>query len=583
MKFPIPEIALTQHIAVLGKTGSGKTNTAKTIIEHVVDGGARVCILDPIKSDWWGLISSADGKRPGLPFHILGGPRGHVPVHAAAGKAIAELVAAGTLPHSIIDMADFAPGGQAKFFIDFAPTLMRRMRGVVYLVLEEAHLFAPKERSGMGDENMMIHWAKMLATAGRTKGIRLLVLSQRTQALHNAVLGSCDTLIAQRMTAPADQKPVKDWLKANVDNETRQRVESSLASLKTGSGWLCSGEARIFDLVQFPRASTFDNTATPTGDGDAVEVRTAAVDREKLRAIVGDAVAEAQASDPAELRKRIKELEKQLAAGGKRTDADIVEARRTGKRDGYQEGFEHATYQFKQYAISRLDEARELFVKRLEDQAALMSQPSLDARPDNPVRSANVTPPRRDVAETSPNRAAGAHAREIDGRASTDLPPVNQRVLNALADLEQMGSDNPDRELVAFMAGYSNVNSKGFANAIGALRTAGLIDYPRTGVIALTDAGREQAVPSPRPQSASELQERVIRMLGGASGRVLQPLIDAYPRSVPRPDVAEAAGYGNVNSKGFANAIGRLRTLGFIDYPDRGTIVAKPVLFLEGG
>ena len=39
--------------------------------------------------------------------------------------------------------------------------------------------------------------------------------------------------------------------------------------------------------------------------------------------------------------------------------------------------------------------------------------------------------------------------------------------------------------------------------------------------------------------------------------------------------------YPNLTSKGFANAMSRLRTLGFIDYPDRGTVRAQPVLFLE--
>lgn len=70
-----PAAALANHIAILGKTGSGKTSTAKLIVEQIVDDGDRVCILDPLKSDWWGLISSADGKTPGLPFQILGGPR----------------------------------------------------------------------------------------------------------------------------------------------------------------------------------------------------------------------------------------------------------------------------------------------------------------------------------------------------------------------------------------------------------------------------------------------------------------------------------------------------------------------------
>lgn len=187
MKFPTEILA--QHTALLGKTGSGKTSTAKLLIEQVTAADARVCILDSLKSDWWGLTSSADGKKPGLPFHILGGPRGHVPLHAQAGKAIGEIVGSGKLPLSIIDMADFDIGGPARFFIDFAQALFRSMRGVVYLVVEEAHIFAPKEKAGFGEEAKSTHWLNKLATGARSKGIRLIVCTQRTQALHNAVLG----------------------------------------------------------------------------------------------------------------------------------------------------------------------------------------------------------------------------------------------------------------------------------------------------------------------------------------------------------------------------------------------------------
>lgn len=73
----------------------------------------------------------------------------------------------------------------------------------------------------------------------------------------------------------------------------------------------------------------------------------------------------------------------------------------------------------------------------------------------------------------------------------------------------------------------------------------------------------------------------MIQLLGGVSARVLQPLIDAYPNALPREEVASAAGYGNLNSKAFVNCIGRLRSLGFLDYPSPGMVQATPILFLE--
>jgi DNA helicase HerA-like ATPase len=94
-------------VAILGKTGSGKTSTEKKLVEEFVDRGARVCVLDTVKSDWWDITSSADGKRPAYPFKILGGPRAHIEIGQNAGKAIGQLVAEGKLPLTIVDMAYF--------------------------------------------------------------------------------------------------------------------------------------------------------------------------------------------------------------------------------------------------------------------------------------------------------------------------------------------------------------------------------------------------------------------------------------------------------------------------------------------
>jgi hypothetical protein len=337
--FPIPDSALESHMAFVGKTGSGKTSSCKLAVEHVVERGFRVCVLDAVKSDWWGITSSADGQSPGLPFVIAGGPRGHVGLHSEAGALIGQLVGSGKLPLSILDMADFEAGGLQRFFVAFAEALMRSMRGVLYLVVEEAHEFAPKERAGLGQETLAIHWAKKLATAGRSKGIRLVMATQRVQALHNALLGSCETLVAHRLTAPADQEPILKWLKANTDRDVQAAVAGSLSSLQKGEAWVCSGEARMFERIAFPKFATWDNTATPMADDEETTVATAPVDHLALKAMIGDAADRAAADDPKALKAEIARLHSGLVQKGPFATPDQIEAARQAGHDmGYRAG-----------------------------------------------------------------------------------------------------------------------------------------------------------------------------------------------------------------------------------------------------
>ena len=50
----IPAAALLQHVAILGKTGSGKTYTAKGLVEGILDDKRRLAVVDPTGA-WWGL------------------------------------------------------------------------------------------------------------------------------------------------------------------------------------------------------------------------------------------------------------------------------------------------------------------------------------------------------------------------------------------------------------------------------------------------------------------------------------------------------------------------------------------------
>ena len=42
----IPEKCLQNHLAILGKAGSGKTVTAKGIAEGLLEAGQRLCAID---------------------------------------------------------------------------------------------------------------------------------------------------------------------------------------------------------------------------------------------------------------------------------------------------------------------------------------------------------------------------------------------------------------------------------------------------------------------------------------------------------------------------------------------------------
>ena len=106
------------------------------------------------------------------------------------------------------------------------------------------------------------------------------------------------------------------------------------------------------------------------------------------------------------------------------------------------------------------------------------------------------------------------------------------------------------------------MKSSSIDNALGAMRTAGLIN--RGNPIRITDDGIAMLGDNwePLPRGAG-LVEHWMSRLGKAERAVLQALLAAWPGAMDKGQIADATGY-SVKSSSLDNALGRLRTLQLI-------------------
>lgn len=602
MTFKIPAGVLAQHVIALGKTRSGKSSKMRVLVEQLLDAGEPVCIIDP-KGDWWGIKSSADGKHAGYPVVIFGGEHADVPLNEHAGAQVAELIATGNRP-CLIDLGGWMVGERTRFFIAFASTFFKLSRGKRHLVIDEVHNFAPQGRIQDIDAGKMLHWANRLASEGSGKGITLIAASQRPQKVHKDFVTSCETLIACRVIHKLDRDAIKDWIDGCADPAKGKEVLQQLATMQRPEAWIWSPEIEYGpERITFPMFKTYDSFKPQAADAGKLK-GWADVDLEDVKSKLATVVEEAKANDPATLKKKIAELERELR---KFPDAAVLQKLRDetaaapaidpaavdrAYKDGYDTGTMHASAKgFDQgYAaataaiagiVQGVVKAGDDFMVQLRAAAKSIAEVPKPAAPA--YTAAPVTRPRPSFTPVrtpvTTREKPGNNPARANGHDS--LTGVQKRILDALAEAEQLSAEAPDRSLVAILSGYTHIQSTGFVKALGALSSAGMITYPLGGRVALTDTGRASAVAPEVPATASELQERVSKLIGGAASKVLRPLIEANRKPMSRQELAEASGYGHIQSTGFVKTLGRLRTLGFIEYPSSGMVVAQPVLFLE--
>lgn len=564
---------------IVGQSGSGKTVTAKDEVRQLLEERRHVVVVDPT-GVWWGLRSNAAGDGPGFDIPIFGGRRGDVPIRPDQGEAIGRIILEQRVS-AIVDLSAIDNSRDWRMFmLTFVAELRRRVHGNFHLVIDEADEFAAErpvdDLAFALRENLVF-----IAKRGRVQGFVPTWITQRTPDIAKAVISQAQTIIAHQLMSPSDQKPIDDYLKGHANAAVRKEVIGSLAELTIGERWIYSPRLKVLERGMTPALTTFDSSRTPAAGEQLVVPRTLAeLDVSAIRAALAPTAApdgrgdgypdDAIPADPrAALEKgavvgsmlhdrdrRIAELEAQVGD----LQAELDELREVDQEcDRYQAGLE---------AIEQLVEA------------VRNGRPWTWLHRDNRVSGAESDKPSA-LEHSSPAPVAeGASLEKADSPIATprdapDLPPRRRRLLDAISWANAfLKKASVPRSIVAWIAETTAASST-FERDCGALRTAGLVDYPVAGELALTPAGKAIALKRHAPATREHLWRTISAKLPPRQVEIVEVLWGG--ETFARSDLAELAGTTPASST-FERDLGRLRTLGLIDYPSQGKVTLAELL-----
>lgn len=563
---------LDTHKAIIGTSGAGKSTTAREEVEQLLTDNRHVCIVDPT-GVWWGLRSAADGESPGFDIAVFGGDHGDVPISAGQGGIVGKIIAGGV--SAVVDVSEMSSADQRFFVLEMLAAIRKhRERGNFHLIVDEADEFAAqtsRDSIGFQCEEALVWTAKR----GRFFGYVLTIITQRTADMSWSVLSQCVTMVVHHLMAPQDIAVVDKYLKANADKETRLKVLSSIPNLQTGNRWIYSPKLKVLECGVTPLPRTFDSSATPAAGESVIEPKKLAeIDLGEIRELLAPPKPEpvdwSETINPGgELHDEINDLRERLRAA-------------ETERDAAQEDAHH----WRDVATNRkrrLDEIglicaqKEIAVEDLEEVVIQgYTGPVMEVVPGSPLAR---------IAETfEPSPSIGVREKpfkvDLGKPPLTDeqleIPPRWMEILDAIA-WGQILLKMPavDRSVIAWVAGKSP-KSSGFQNDLGAMRTRGLIDYPTKGAASLTEEGKKLANQPLQKPTKAQLFSLVKQRLEKRFGEILEALW-AAEGVVTRKELATHLGK-SANSSGFQNDLGKLRTLGLIDYPEPGSVVLGKLL-----
>lgn len=560
----LPLEAVTEKIAFLGGTGSGKTYAATKLAELMLEAGAQIVVLDCV-GVWYGLRVGVKSQ-----VYIFGGMHGDVPLEASSGPMIADLIVDRGIS-AVLDISQFETDADLhRFAVGFGKRFFFRKKGqksAVHLFVEECQELFPQ--NPMGGELNVLHAYNRIWKIGRNYGIGGSLISQRPQEVNKKALNLAGTLFMFRTTGPQERKTIEGWVK---DKDIEEDVQALLPKLETGAPKVWSPSfLGVSKTVRILKKKSADISATPKVGDRSVEKPLTPIDLEKLNKEMRATIERTKADDPKELRKTIADLENQLRHrpiskdsqktfdAWKEQNAELRREVSRLRKDLSAVYRDHSEWLEKSarkaaFLIIDFDSAR-AGVKQAADRFNVGANdvpfPITDYVKETPA--AKVGSHGFDVTQLEKHIAANGRKPE-KAHSDNDLGKCEKKILSVLVNYP----NGCVASKLTLLAGYRW--SGGFRNSLSKLRSLGLLEGENKGVMTLTHEGFSIAERAPLP-TGRDLAKYWLEhpSFGLCERKILAALLD-YPQGLDADGMLKETGYEW--SGGFRNSLSRLRTAG---------------------
>lgn len=615
---------IVSRMLVTASSGGGKSYLLRKILEGVSKTTQTIVV------DTEGEFASLREKRD----MVLAGPAGEAPADPRSAGLLCRRLMELNLS-AVVDVSDLARSDKRQFvarFIDTLVDLPRALWRPCVLTVDELHEFAPE-----GEKTDSGRAISLLASKGRKRGYCLLGATQRLQKLDKDVAAELKNVFIGQMVLDVDLRRAADFLGMSKDRWSDIR---DLSPPDREGEFFGFGPALSHRGVLKFRGGEVETTHPRAGQGRLAEPPAPS---EKIRGVLEELKdlpqqAEAEIKDLQAAKGRIAQLERELKAKPvtpadpaavdrvvqraveqqKRQDAAVIGRLRQGLEQAMKiiadvtaKGFdatgvdpeqvrkavEAATGQIVKLVEQRLATRNSEMEKFKKEATTLLAKlqkllnedvnVQVSVQHNEPFTVQAASRPRQPAYAEDDDLGSDGSTFKISGNVAEGAPewmqPAHQKILNAMAWLATFGLTEPDRGVVAAMAGASPTSSS-YTNNISRLKTAELIEYPQqSGLVRLTDAGAALAATPTKPPSLRSLHAawRRCPAFDPAHVRILDAVIAQYPEAMTREDLAVAA-EASPTSSSFSNNVSRLSSLGLVEYPQKGLVKATSLLFPEG-